>query len=357
RGVAEQHDIAVAPGIHGFAIDHRILEHFVRAANHGGNVDPVVIPLREVMDEILVLHPLVPVAMRPAVFVVDGDFCDPVDIGESSVRIGWRNRVEHHALTMRAQPHERGAGTNRFSPGDAAPHDRAAPLNRRLRRMHLLAHGRMQAVSGDQQASCHFRTRTRSVLQYGADAFAVRMIAITGDLHASADRLRSEPFQYRAIQQHLKLAAMHGVLRPVVAGTQTARLGVNVVAVESDQGPFLSLDTDCRERLWAKAQLVELAHGIGLQVDADSQRLDLGDTFEDVARHADLVQRERSAETADTGARDQNRTVAHSAPRRLPPFLPLWLLLSLFVVSCVARPSKAMSSLKSTVWPQAGSAV
>ena len=60
------------------------------------------------------------------------------------------DRVEDDAVAMGAEADERRAGPDR-SQGDAAPHDRAAPLNRRLARMHLGAHGRMQAVGSDQQ--------------------------------------------------------------------------------------------------------------------------------------------------------------------------------------------------------------
>jgi hypothetical protein len=182
--------------------------------------------------------------------------------------------------------------------------------------MHLLAHGRMQPVGGDQQAACRFPALAVAVLQERGDAFAVRVIAIAGDLDASGDCLRSDPLQHRAIEQHLQLAAMDGVLRPVVAGAQTARLGVHVLAVETDQRPFERLDADGGECFRADAHFVELAHGVGLQVDAHAQRLELRDGFKDVARDSDLVERERGGEAADAGARDEDWTLAHCASRR-----------------------------------------
>jgi hypothetical protein len=50
---------------------------------------------------------------------------------------------------------------------------------------------------------------------------------------------------------------------------------------------------DAVEQVGVEAQVEQLAHGIGLQVDAHAQRLELGHGFEDDAGHADLVQRER----------------------------------------------------------------
>ena len=54
------------------------------------------------------------------------------------------------------------------------------------------------------------------------------------------------------------------------------------------------------------AEVVELANGVGLQVDADAERLRIGDRLEDDARHADLVEREREAHAADAASGDQD---------------------------------------------------
>src|SRR5581483_12253014 len=80
RGIAEQGDAPVHPGGHRVAVDHRVLVHLRGAAQHGRDVDPVVAPVFEVMQEVLVPHLLVPVAVAPSAGVVDGDFRDPVDV-------------------------------------------------------------------------------------------------------------------------------------------------------------------------------------------------------------------------------------------------------------------------------------
>ena len=55
-----------------------------------------------------------------------------------------------------------------------------------------------------------------------------------------------------------------------------------------------------------KPQVVELAHGIGLQVDAHAQRLQIRHRLVDHAGHADLVQREGQGQAADAAAGDQH---------------------------------------------------
>ena len=99
---------------------------------------------------------------------------------------------------------------------------------------------------------------------------------------------------------------MHRILRPAVTGEQSARLGVDVVAVASDQRPFAGLDADAVEHLVVKAQVVQLANRIGLQVDAHPQRLQVGHRFIDNAGHADLVQREGEGHAPDAAAGDQH---------------------------------------------------
>ena len=59
--------------------------------------------------------------------------------------------------------------------------------------------------------------------------------------------------------------------------------------------------------LGADAQVEQLAHRIGLQVDAHAQRLELGHGFVDDAGHAHLVQGEGQGHAADAAAGDQHR--------------------------------------------------
>ena len=65
------------------------------------------------------------------------------------------------------------------------------------------------------------------------------------------------PFDQGVVEQHVKLTAMHGVLRPVVSGFQTARFRVNFRPVQSNQRPFQSGHANCIEAFGIKAWKVE----------------------------------------------------------------------------------------------------
>lgn len=170
--------------------------------------------------------------------------------------------------------------------------------------MHLRAHRRMQAVGRDQQRACHFLPPAVACLDQGRDAVGV--LPITGHALAQAHGIVAQSRAHGIEQQHLQLSAMHRVLRPAVAGGQTARLGIDLVAVATHQRPFARLQADGVEHVVAEAQVVQLAYGVGLQVDADAQRLQLGHGLEDDARHADLMEGERGGHATDAAASDED---------------------------------------------------
>ena len=108
--------------------------------------------------------------------------------------------------------------------------------------------------------------------------------AIAGHPLAQPHRIGAGAGDEDVVQEHVELAAMHGVLLPVVAGELAARLGIDVVAVQPDQRPFPGRQPDAVERRLADAEIVEFAHRIGLQVDADAERPHLAHLLEDQRR-------------------------------------------------------------------------
>ena len=92
----------------------------------------------------------------------------------------------------------------------------------------------------------------------------------------------------------------------MVARLQAAWLGVHLVPVAAHQRPFACLQANGVQHVVAKPQVVQFAHGVGLQVDAHAQRLQLGHRFKDDAGHADLVQGEGSGHATDAAAGDQD---------------------------------------------------
>ena len=72
----------------------------------------------------------------------------------------------------------------------------------------------------------------------------------------------------------------------------------------------------------ADAEIVELAHRIGLQVDADAERPHLAHRLEDDAAHADLVEGERGCQPADAAAGDEHEVVGQAASPLHKPRIP-----------------------------------
>src|SRR5688572_18967262 len=110
---------------------------------------------------------------------------------------------------------------------------------------------------------------------------------------------------------------MHRVLRPVVTGEQTARLRVHVLAVQPDERPLARRQPDRVQSVGADTELVELADGVRLQIDADAERLELRDGFEHAARHADLLQRQRDTESADAATGNEHGEIGHGLLSRV----------------------------------------
>jgi hypothetical protein len=176
----------------------------------------------------------------------------------------------------------------------------------------------MDAVTTDQQRAALLRGRAVGMFDARADA-AVGILGVAGHAAPEPHRLRSEPLLQLLVEQHVELPAVHRVLRPVVAGEQPARLRIDVVAVQPDQRPFLRRNANPVEVLRREAEVVELAHCIRLQVDADTERAHVAHRLEHDAGDPDLVQRQRRREPAEAAARDQYRIVSHAGPARPIP--------------------------------------
>ena len=84
---------------------------------------------------------------------------------------------------------------------------------------------------------------------------------------------------------------MRCVLRPVIAGEQPPGLGIDVVAVEPDERPFLDRHAYAVQVRLGEAEIAEFAHGVRLQIDANTERAHIADRFEYDAGNANLVQR------------------------------------------------------------------
>ena len=232
-------------------------------------------------------------------------------IARPGLRVRMRDRIEDHSVPVGAEADERGARADRLGPGCPTPHDGPAPMDRRLVGMHLRPDRGVDAVGADQQPAVRLRTRPVRMIDEGGHA-AVGRLAVAADAAAQADGVRAKPFNDLTVKQHVQAAAVYGVLRPLVPGLQAARLGIDVVAVQPDQSPFAGRHANLVELVLANAEIVELAHGVGLQIDADAQRPHLPHGLVDHAGHADLVEGQCGRQSADTAAGDDHRVFCHA---------------------------------------------
>jgi hypothetical protein len=94
--IAQQCDIAVNPGRNRFTVDHGIFKYFRRATQHPRDVDPVVIPVFEMVQEIFMPYLFIPVAVGPAARIVDGDLWSLSDPYEWKL---YQDAPERHGTT------------------------------------------------------------------------------------------------------------------------------------------------------------------------------------------------------------------------------------------------------------------
>jgi hypothetical protein len=200
--------------------------------------------------------------------------------------------------------HEGRAGAHGHARRGAAPHDGAAPLDGGLGGVHLGAHGRVQAIGRHQQRAGHLHAL--AVARFDERGHAPGILPVAGHAMAQPHGALAQALLHGIEQHHLQLSAVHRILRPPVAGLQAARFGIDLVAVAAYQGPFPRLQPDGVQHIVAEAQVMQLPHGVGLQVDAHAQRLQLRHRLEHDAGHADLVQREGGGHATDAAAGNEH---------------------------------------------------
>ncbi|MDA4084743.1 hypothetical protein MHAS_01664 [Mycolicibacterium hassiacum DSM 44199] len=144
----------------------------------------------------------------------------------------------------------------------------------------------------------------RDITCDGVDDDAGSVVGEPRDPGAGPHGIAAQPLTYRGEQQHLQAAAVNRQLRVRIPGRQAARFDeqqrtVGAVVADRRRGHG-SVRDDVPQ-----SQTVQLAHGVGEQVEADTQRAQLSGALEhdDVVETA-LLQEECRGEAADPGAGD-----------------------------------------------------
>ena len=127
---------------------------------------------------------------------------------------------------------------------------------------------------------------------------------VSRDTVAGHDRLRAEPFEGGTVQHHLEFAAVHRILRPAATSFDSSRFGPDVGAVPAHECHLAGVDAD-RRQLVRQTEVVQLAHGVRLEVDTETERPQLGRRLVDPDGNADLVTRQGHRESGNPTAGDQ----------------------------------------------------
>ena len=174
----------------------------------------------------------------------------------------------------------------------------------------------MDAVSPDQQAAGHLVRPVACVQCYG------NTLVIKGAVcrRASAEPDGRIPRQLAEtlVKRHMEPAAMRRILRPVISRICAARLSIDFLPLTPDKRPFARRHPETVHIFCRKAEIHELAHGIGLQIDPDAKRLQLGNLLDHKAGYTDLLQGQRGGKPADPATGDNDAVIGHETPPPVP---------------------------------------
>ena len=106
RGIAHQCDRPVDPCRDRVTVDHGIFIGGIGTADQFRNVKPVIGPVLEMMNEVVNLDRPVPAGAVMRRRVVIGHLRDPVDQRQTGLRIGFRDRIDHHPVAVVAKADE-----------------------------------------------------------------------------------------------------------------------------------------------------------------------------------------------------------------------------------------------------------
>src|SRR5260370_38926255 len=120
-------------------------------------------------------------------------------------------------------------------------------------------------------------------------------------------------------QDHLQIAAMDRELRMLVTRRAAQRLLIDQLAKAAKEGRVRGFDRDTCQRL-LESERGKFFCGVREQIDADTDRPDLGGRLEDPAGNAALLQRKSERQSTNAGSDDDDVVPVPSRRplRRLP---------------------------------------
>ena len=118
----------------------------------------------------------------------------------------------------------------------------------------------------------------------------------------------SQSLPHGVDQYLMQVAAMDRQLRPVIAGGTAAWLLADELTEAVVVGHLLGGDCHILQQL-AETEFGQLAHGMWLQIDADTEPAQIGCRLKHPARQAEFMQAERQHQAGDATAEDEDVVV------------------------------------------------
>ena len=122
---------------------------------------------------------------------------------------------------------------------------------------------------------------------------------------AGVDAVGADVGERRGMQDGVQLAAMDRDLRPSVAGRKPPRFIPDRLAALGEVRQRRGCQPVAGQFV-GEPERIELAHGVGQQVDSDAQRLDAIDALEHPDGEAGTVQAQRGRQAADSSTGDDD---------------------------------------------------
>ena len=131
----------------------------------------------------------------------------------------------------------------------------------------------------------------------------------TVQMMTGVDAVGTYPLHRRVVKELLQMPAMYRNLGPFVTRQKPAFLAPDQLASFGEIRQMIGSQAN-RLELAQQAELVEFANGVRKQVDTDAERLHLIDGLKNADRKPSLMETERSRQSSNTSA--SNNDVVHA---------------------------------------------
>ncbi len=230
-GVAQKRHAAEFPRWEWVPVHHGVLVDLLGTPNEFGHIEEVEYERRERLNHFLAARDVGPVLRWHHGVRGCLECRHPVDKCPTLLFLDFRDRVDHNPLFARSCIDHRPTGQEGLAERYSTPHDHTVPPGRTFVGMERAADRRVDAVASHQQVSLG---PTDHCLGPTADKLcpcaATRRLPEALQMILGMDAVRAEAIDHRPVQNAEQFPAMNRKLWPAVAGVDSERLGIDLLA-------------------------------------------------------------------------------------------------------------------------------